>query len=139
METVKFCPSAFTVCLENPEPGGVLLVVTGTGATDGVGVEVGLTFGVGAGVGVGVGMGEGEGVGIGVALDEATWITVGTSELFVTFWENVDLKIIAEDKTASIMMIATGAIPSWFKNFIGSYSLRNAILYDLNYFVNCLI
>lgn len=64
---------------------------------------------------------------------------VGDSELFVTFREYVNLKKIAEDKTARIMIITIGASPFWFKNFIGSYSLRNAILYDLYYFVNCLI
>lgn len=114
MLTVKFCPSALIVCLENPELGGVLLV----GGSGEVGVTACVAVGVGTTVGVGVGIGAEDGVGggVGVAVRVAVGLGVGIGACVVEFFT----RITAEVSVASNRMIRIGVNPACFKGFMSS-------------------
>ena len=68
--TIKLPTSVFTLCLEYPEFGGVLLVIIG----DAVGFMVGIAVAINLGATLGVGLDVGLAVGIKVGEGETTVI-----------------------------------------------------------------
>lgn len=116
-------------CTAKPESGGVLFITTGFGVVDGV------TDGVAVGTILGLISAEGEAdaeeVGGGILM-------IGDDDETISCCLGFEYRKTAIPRAAIIIMIMSGAIPEFVRNFILALGTQGLTLcaYNSNYFIN---